>query len=150
LPSTLDAESSTDVGQHVDADYAEDGTLHVAYVDAIGQRLLHRAVSAGGTPGMVEIVDSGSRPDGPHPVGASASVDARGAAPSILYQDQGTADLEWATRAAGWTHAPLEQGPQGLGFSSHQVSEGAARYYTSWVFDRSTTPLGKLLLARMP
>jgi len=150
LPTTIDGGAGLDRGQHATLAYGSDGTLHLAYTDSIKGQLLYRSVSTGGTPSEMVIIDNGIRDDGPHPVGASASLTANATVPSVLYQDQATADLELASRGGSWSHAPLKQGAEGLGFSSHLVSTGATRHYTSWVFDRAASPIGRLSIDAIP
>jgi hypothetical protein len=137
---------TADVGQFANGAFADDGTLHVAYGDAHTGELLYRSISPGGAPSMAEVVDDGTRDDGPHPVGASASVLVIGGIVSILYQDQGSSDLLLAQRSGGWTQRALRSGPEGSGFSSHLVGDGTKAYYSSWVFDRSMMPIGRLVL----
>src|SRR5207249_3110010 len=64
---------ATDVGQFATAAVAPDGTLHVAYVDAIADSLLYKTVKAGVPSKSPETIDDGQRMDGPHPVGGGAS-----------------------------------------------------------------------------
>ena len=74
--SMLDGgDPSTDRGQFCSAQYSDDGTLHVAYVDAIADRLLYVESSTSASPSPTpEIVDDGMRDDGPHSVGAGAAL----------------------------------------------------------------------------
>src|SRR5262249_30755601 len=92
---------TTDVGQFVTARAAADGTVDVAYVDAVTDRLLYKAVKSGVVPGMVEVVDDGMRPDGPHPVGSGAALWTDGSTVKVAYQDQLLSDLMLATRSGG-------------------------------------------------
>jgi uncharacterized protein (TIGR03382 family) len=133
-----------DVGPFTTATFAMDGTLHLGYVDANAGTLLYKSVSPSGTPSAAQTVDDGMRDDGLHPVGASASVLLNGGNPQILYQDQATADLLIASGGGNWTHTAVRAGADGSGFSSHLVTDGARRYYTSWIFDRAMSPLGRL------
>jgi MYXO-CTERM domain-containing protein len=144
--------TSTDVGQHASAAFGSDGTLHVAYSDAIGDRLLYRSVS-GGTPGMVEVVDDGVREDGVHPVGAAASllVDANG--PRVVYQDQREADLWQAQRTGGgWDRRAVSADLGGHGFYARLVSDGKTTWLAQFVYDRQNggPPLGRVEIRAIP
>ncbi len=150
LPAVIDGkEPGGDFGQFASAAYDGDGTLHLAYRDAIAGRLLYRSINAGGTPSQQTVVDDGLRDDGPHPVGASASLVADGAGVAILYQDQATADLLLARQGGTWSRSDVRATDDGSGFSSHAVSSGGQRYYSTWVFDRAMTPLGRLVVDRI-
>src|SRR4030095_6666005 len=61
----------SDVGQFARARYGG-GQLHVAYVDAVSDRLLYYNVWGEGE--TREVIDDGLREDGPHPVGAGAAL----------------------------------------------------------------------------
>ena len=146
----------TDVGQFASPMVSADGTIHVAYVDAIGDRLLYKAVK-GGMAGMSpEVIDDGMRMDGIHPVGAGASLWTDGAAVRVVYQDQQTADLWQAARGGGgWgMPAPLHAGPAGYGFYPHLVSDGGNLYLTEFVYDRAAQAsgmnLGTLAVEKLP
>lgn len=103
-------DGKVDVGQHLGAAISEDGTLHVAYVDAVRDRLLYRAIKdgPGSMPGALEVIDDGTRGSGAaresHAVGAGATLFIDGGAPRVAYQDQTANTLELATRGGnGWT-----------------------------------------------
>jgi hypothetical protein len=151
-PSFLDGnDPTTDVGQFATAALAADGTLHVAYVDAVNDQLLYKQVPAGGTPPMTpEVVDDGMRPDGPHSVGAGANLvlDASGT-PRVVYQDQHASDLELAQRSGAWMHQDLMTGIPGYGFYPHQVIADGKLYLTEFVYDRQNgkPPLGTLQIS---
>ncbi|MEO6950356.1 MAG: hypothetical protein ABI321_00980 [Polyangia bacterium] len=149
LPQTLDGDAGTDYGQHVSAAYGADGTLHLAYVDAIGSSLVYRSVDSTGAASARTTIDDGLRSDGYHPVGASASLLVNGGDLSVLYQDQSTADLELGV-GLPFSHSDFLTGATGYGFSSHQIAVGTARYYTSYVVDRSGKPLGHIQLGTIP
>jgi hypothetical protein len=141
----------TDKGESANGVYDANGVLHLAYRDAIAGVLLYRTLDATGAPGAVEVVDDGERTDGLHQVGASASLLVENDTVFVLYQDQGSSDLLLAQRPSigGWTSTPVLAGAVGAGFSSHLVSDSGTSYYSTWTFDRSTTPLGKLVLSSM-
>jgi len=150
-PVVIDGKTAgQDVGQFASGSYATDGTLHLAYADAVNGALLYRSISSSGSSSQAEVVDNGIRADGLHPVGASASISAASGSVSILYQDQGASDLVLAEKSGSWTQTPIRAGADGAGFSSHLVDANGARYYTSWILDRAATPLGKLLLDKVP
>ena len=94
-----------------------DGTVHVAYQDALGDQLMY--TSWNGSPGTPVVVDDGQRAgDRPHPVGAAASIFMNGGEPAIAYQDGLASDVYLATRSADtWTTAALATGPLLDGFS---------------------------------
>jgi hypothetical protein len=126
-------------------------TVHVAYQDAVGDRLL--AVSwMGGTVGAVEVVDDGRRPgDRPHSVGASAQVLSTPAGLVVAYQDQTLSDLLVAGRdAAGTlTHTALAEGPPGYGFFIG-AALGERTWISHFVYDRASPAFGDLRLVNMP
>jgi len=95
-----------------------DGTVHVAYQDALGDQLMYTTWAAG-TAGVPEIVDDGERPgDRTHPVGAGAVIYLNNGAPTIAYQDGLTADVYLATKAGmAWMPTGLATGPLLDGFS---------------------------------
>ncbi|HEX6838571.1 MAG TPA: hypothetical protein VF334_18465, partial [Polyangia bacterium] len=132
---------TTDVGQFATAELAADDSLHVAYVDAINDRLLYKHVAGGAVPMTADVIDDGTRADGPHSVGAGANLalDVNGS-PRVVYQDQNTADLEVATTPGAWSHMDLETGIGGYGFYPHQLFEGGKLYFTEFVYDRSNGP----------
>ncbi|HEU5056730.1 MAG TPA: MYXO-CTERM sorting domain-containing protein, partial [Kofleriaceae bacterium] len=57
---SLDAAGGADTGMWCDALIDGEGTVHVAYQDAVGDRLLYTSWS-GGTAGAVELIDDGVR-----------------------------------------------------------------------------------------
>ena len=132
---------ATDVGQFATAQLAPDDSVHVAYVDAINDRLLYKHVAGGSVPMTADVIDDGTRSDGPHSVGAGANLalDA-GGSPRVVYQDQNSADLEVATTPGAWTHMDLETGIGGYGFYPHQIYAGGKLYFTEFVYDRSNGP----------
>jgi hypothetical protein len=139
---------ATDVGQFASAQLAADDSVHVAYVDAISDRLLYKHVAGGAAPMTADVVDDGTRSDGPHSVGAGANLalDVNGN-PRIVYQDQQLADLEVATNTGAWSHMDLETGLAGFGFYPHQLFVDGKLYMTEFVYDRQNgpgVPLGSL------
>ncbi len=150
LPNVIDGKDpGANMGEFANAAYDGDGTLHLAYRDAILGHLCYRSISASGTPSAQVVVDDGLRDDGPHPVGASASIIADDAGVAILYQDQASSDLLLAQKGGAWSRADVRATDEGSGFSSHVVSGKGQRYYSSWVFDRSATPIGRLVVDRL-
>ncbi|MBV8761054.1 MAG: hypothetical protein JO257_27410, partial [Deltaproteobacteria bacterium] len=107
-----------DRGMWSSAAVAADGTVHVAYQDALADELLYTTWSNGmaGTP---EIVDDGTRAgDRTHPVGAAATLYLSNGTPTIAYQDGMTADVYLAQKSgAMWTTMGLATGPLLDGFS---------------------------------
>jgi MYXO-CTERM domain-containing protein len=146
--TTLDGgDPSTDRGQFASARLGDDFTLHVAYVDAISDRLLYLDVQAG-TPSAPEVVDDGNRDDGPHSVGAGAALYVAGGSVGVVYQDQLLSDLVVAKKSGTWTHTPLQTGTIGFGWWPHVVSDGGKSYLTQFVYDRGAgEPPGNFVIA---
>lgn len=126
-------DGKVDVGQHLGAALAEDGTLHLAYVDALLDRLLYRAIRQGkATP--VELADDGIRGAGmdraQHAVGAGAMVFLDGGVVRVAYQDQTLGTLEVATREpSGWSRRTLGPG----GTRSRGYYPQVVRLGTQWI-----------------
>ena len=79
-----------------------DGTVHIAYQDALGDQLMYTTWN--GAPGTPEVVDDGQRAgDRTHPVGAGASIYLVNGGPVIAYQDGLTSDVYTAAKASTWT-----------------------------------------------
>jgi hypothetical protein len=139
---------ATDVGQFATAALGADDSVHVAYVDAISDRLLYKHVVGGSVPMTADVIDDGQRAGGPHSVGGGANLalDASGN-PRVVYQDQQTADLEVATYAGAWSHMDLMTGIAGYGFYPHQIFADGKLWLTQFVYDRQNgagAPLGSL------
>jgi hypothetical protein len=134
-------DATTDVGQFASVALAADDSVHVAYVDAISDRLLYKHVAGGAVPMSPDVVDDGARADGPHSVGGGANLalDSNGA-PRIVYQDQQLADLEVATNGGSWAHMDLQTGIAGYGFYPHQLFVDGKLYMTEFVYDRQNGP----------
>ncbi|MGZ3438633.1 MAG: hypothetical protein ACXVDD_03930, partial [Polyangia bacterium] len=140
--SLLDGnDPTTDVGQFASVQLGADDSVHVAYVDAISDRLLYKHIAGGAVPMSPDVVDDGTRGDGPHSVGGGANLalDVSGN-PRIVYQDQNTSDLEVATNAGAWAHMDLETGLAGFGYYPHQVYADGKLYMTEFVYDRQNGP----------
>lgn len=127
------------------------GTLHYVRID--GASLAVKGTS---------VIDDGLRPDGRHPVGADASLalDASNQV-RVIYQDQQTADVLAATRAAsgGWTPNTatdanlgrlLKGGDEGFGFYLDLVSAGGSLYGCSFVYTAGGKPPGALAFFAVP
>jgi MYXO-CTERM domain-containing protein len=138
---------ATDVGQFCTARFGDDGTLHVAYVDAQSDQLLYRSVTSG-TPSSTQVVDDGTRNDGEHPVGAYASLYAGSGKVDIVYQDEATADLLGVLGPGTWTRNDISTGMPGYGFFPRLASDGTGLWLSQMVYDRNlaTPPLGRLQL----
>lgn len=122
---TLDG-GTGNVGQHLSAVYGDDGTLHIAYQDAVHDRLLYRPVKTDGTLGPVETVDDGARGAGDsrelHSVGSHAALFVDSGTLRVAYQDQTAVSLELGSRGTGWTHETRGPGgSQGRGFYNQAV-----------------------------
>ena len=123
----LDAQVATDTGQWSSLGVAADGSVHVAFQDAVEDSLRYLTWTAGTISG-IEMVDDGIRSqDRNHPVGAASAViiEPSGTV-AIVYQDAAQSDLLFARRdgAGVWTHGDLLAGEPGYGFYNAAVSEG--------------------------
>lgn len=133
---------------------ADGDTIHVAYQDALADRLLYTTWSAAGGAGAIEVVDDGTREgDRPHAVGAGAALALDGAGrPAVVYQDGTDIALRFARRDAGgaWQHAVLLDGAELFGFYNRAVREGDAIRVSTYAYDRAVYPPGELRLTRLP
>jgi hypothetical protein len=106
MPTVLDGGGSgVDRGMWSSAAVASDGTVHVAYQDAIGNQVMYTTWK-GGTPGTPDVVDDGERTgDRPHIVGAAATMFLVNDSPNIAYQDGLASDVDVSTMASAgaWT-----------------------------------------------
>jgi hypothetical protein len=144
---------NTDVGQFPAAAVADGGTLHVAYVDAINDRLLYKTVTAGAPAMTADVIDDGMRTDGPRPVGSGAALILEGGSPRVVYQDQQRSDLMDARKGAMWTRNAIKQGAPGYGWWPHLVSDGGRTYLGQLIYDRAIQPpmpIGRFDLSAMP
>lgn len=148
----LDAAADTDTGMWVSMQVDRDGMVHVAYQDALADQLLYTTWQ-NGQRGQIEVVDSGIRAgDRPHPVGASAAltVDDTGRI-SVAYQDALSHDLLIATREdSSWTRNDLATGQDLYGFYVRAVPVDGSIVISSYAYDRTTSPLGQLMISRTP
>jgi hypothetical protein len=123
-----------DRGMWSSATVGQDGTVHVAYQDALGDQLMYTTWN-GGTAGTPEVVDDGERTgDRPHPVGAGNAIylDSSGT-PTIAYQDGMTADVYVATRGPSmWSTTPLATGPLLDGFSIGATTAHGGTAVLAW------------------
>jgi MYXO-CTERM domain-containing protein len=142
---------STDVGQFCTAQVASDGTILVAYVDAIEDRLLYTTVTGGMPEKSPELIDDGIRDDGKHPVGAGAAMVLVGNSPRVVYQDQAVSDLLSATRGSMWTHQPLDTGVAGFGWWPRLAQDGGNIWLGQFVYDRENgaPPVGTFQLSTL-
>ncbi|HSN28962.1 MAG TPA: hypothetical protein VLT45_21895 [Kofleriaceae bacterium] len=110
--------AGADRGMWSSAVVAGDGTVHVAYQDALADELMYTSWN-NGTAGTPEVVDDGTRMgDRTHPVDAAASIYLSNGTPTIAYQDGMTADVYLAQKSgATWTTTGLATGPLLDGFS---------------------------------
>jgi hypothetical protein len=104
MPTVLDGgTTTTDRGMWSSAAVASDGTVHIAYQDAIGDQVMYTTWK-GGTAGTPEVVDDGERPgDRPHNVGAAATMYLVNDSPNIAYQDGLASDVDVSTLAGPGT-----------------------------------------------
>ncbi len=144
----LDASPDTDTGMAASMAIDDAGTVHVAYQDALGDRLLYTSWSAG-TVGPVEVVDDGTRTgDRSHPVGAGAAVFLVGGQPAVAYQDGATSDLIFAQRSGdgSWSRGDLLVGANLDGFYVSAATAGNALGISSYSYDRGYYPPGDLVV----
>jgi MYXO-CTERM domain-containing protein len=148
----LDALAATDTGQWCSLAVGGDGTVHVAYQNAVDDTLRYITFS-GGMPGVSELVDDGVRADRPHPVGAASAVviDATGGV-AIAYQDSFDNDVLVARRDAGgvWTHTPLLMGPTGYGFYTSAVVDAGTIWVATFGYSTEKYPPGEVFVTKMP
>lgn len=153
LVDGMAANTTTDVGQFCTVALGSDDSVHVAYVDAISDRLLYKHVVGGSVPMTADVVDDGARAGeiGRHSVGAGANLILDGSGnPRVVYQDQTSHNLELATNGGSWSHQDLLTGFPGYGFYPHQILAGGKLYLTEFVYDRqngSPAPLGSLQIS---
>jgi MYXO-CTERM domain-containing protein len=136
--------AGADRGMWSTATVATDGTVHVAYQDALGDQLMYTTWN--GTPGVPEVVDDGTRTgDRTHPVGAGAVIYLNNGTPTIAYQDGLTADVYTAVKAgAAWMPTGLATGPLLDGFSI-AVTTGHGTPVLAWdTLDPSQDPANGL------
>jgi hypothetical protein len=148
----LDADPATDTGMNADLAVGSDGTVHVAYQDALGDQLLYTSWAAG-TQRDIEVVDDGTRSGETrtHPVGAGAAVLITGGNPAIAYQDGATADLLLATRSGdSWSRSDLLTGITLDGFHVDADTSGDLAGISSYRYDRAFFPPGELVITTIP
>ncbi|HUJ59318.1 MAG TPA: hypothetical protein VLX92_12520, partial [Kofleriaceae bacterium] len=106
-----------DRGMWSSAVVASDGTIHVAYQEALGDQLMYTTWNS--TPGTPVVVDDGTRAgDRTHPVGAGNTIYLVNGTPTIAYQDGLDADVYIASGSGTtWTVMPFATGPMLDGFS---------------------------------
>ncbi len=109
--------AGADRGMWSEAVAGSDGTVHIAYQDALGDQLFY--TSWNGSPGAIELVDDGTRSEGrTHNVGAGTAIYLDGGSPVIAYQDGLVSDTMLASRASGsWTKNAIGSGALLDGFS---------------------------------
>jgi MYXO-CTERM domain-containing protein len=150
--SNLAVETATDMGQWASLIVGGDGTLRVAFQDALGDTLRYLEVSNGSV-SAIEMVDSGLRDDRPHPVGAAATLffDAGGQL-GVLYQDAATNDLLLGRRDASgtWSHTELMVGPIGYGFYNAAAVSGGKTWVATFGYDREKFPPGEVIVQALP
>jgi uncharacterized protein (TIGR03382 family) len=130
-----------DRGMWSNAVVAADGTVHIAYQDALGDQLMYTTWN--NTPGMPEIVDDGERPnDRTHPVGAAATIYLDNGTPTIAYQDGLTSDVYTAVKSgASWMPTGLATGPLLDGFSIGVTTSHNGKPVMAWdTLDPSQDP----------
>jgi hypothetical protein len=136
--------ATTDRGMWISTVVGADGTLNIAYQDAIADELLYTTWN--GTAGMPEVVDDGARTgDRTHPVGAASAIYIASGAPAIAYQDGMTSDVYVAGRTGSWSTAALVTGPLLDGFSIAATTAHAGTPFLAWgTKDPNATPIESL------
>jgi hypothetical protein len=136
--------AGADRGMWATAVVAGDGTVHLAYQDALGDQLMYTTWN--GNPGTPEVVDDGVRAgDRTHPVGQAAAIYMAAGAPAIAYQDGMTSDVYVASKGAAWATTPLVQGPLLDGFSLAATAAHNNVPVIAWESkDPAATPIGTL------
>ncbi|MCB9556042.1 MAG: hypothetical protein H6707_08055 [Deltaproteobacteria bacterium] len=157
---TITGTSSDRAGRFASAIASPSGEIHVVHQRGDALHYL-RLDSSTLKPAISEVVDDGTRKGAIHVVGADGAIalDANGF-PHLIYQDQQTADLLYASRASGsWqpsqtTDANLGRlikgGNLGFGFFSDLVSHGGAIYGVTLAFAPGQTPAGNLAFFKLP
>jgi MYXO-CTERM domain-containing protein len=143
---------SGDDGQWTSMAIASDGTVHIAYQDALHDRLMH-VTWKDGVATLPEVVDDGLRTgDRPHPVGGGAHLffDKDGAI-GILYQDEATSDLLLARQGSGgtWTHSVYLEGAIGYGFYNAHANQGRTTWIGTYGYERDKFPPGEVYLQKL-
>jgi hypothetical protein len=134
-----------DRGMWASAAVGGDGTVHVAYQDALGDQLVYTTWN--GAPGTPEIVDDGQRTgDRTHPVGAAASIYLVAGSPAIAYQDGLTSDVYLATRGGTWTTTSIASGPLLDGFFIAATTFKGAPVLAWGQIDPARTPIHGLVV----
>lgn len=157
--ATLKGGGKESVGAFASAAADSSGTVHVAYQDRIKTTLHYLQLNPSTMKATVsETIDTGLRSDGQHPVGADVALAvAASGAVKVIYQDQMTADLLYATRSGtnSWTPNTtsnanlgrlLKGGAKGYGFFSDAVASGTTFYGSTFYFDVKGSPEGGLEL----
>jgi hypothetical protein len=126
-----------------------DGTVHIAYQDALGDQLMYTTWN--GSPGTPEVVDDGVRDgDRTHPVGAGSAIYLDGGSPVILYQDGLVSDVVRATRAGGsWAVAAIKTGPLLDGFGI-AATTGHGSPTAAWGTEDPSLPVPMTLTVAAP
>jgi MYXO-CTERM domain-containing protein len=147
----VDSTTTEDTGMWAHSVVDSSGIVHIAYQDALGDRLLYTTWN-NGTIGPVDVVDDGVRDgDRAHAVGASAAVMLTGSGVAIAYQDGLSSDMMIAqNNGSGWTHGPLETGIHLYGFFINSATGGGSTHISSYVYDRAIYPPGELLITPLP
>ena len=153
VPAAAFADPSLDTGMWLTMAAGDNNEVHLAFQDATGDRLMY-ARFADGVLSTPEFVDDGVRSgdDRAHPVGASASIVlGRDRAPTIVYQDGLTSDVEVASNEQGsWQRTTLMQGPRLDGFFVDAASDGSVPWMSHYFYDRAENPMGELEIVTLP
>ncbi|HEY1554519.1 MAG TPA: hypothetical protein VGF94_06760 [Kofleriaceae bacterium] len=147
--------AGADRGMWSAAVVAPDGTVHVAYQDALGDQVMYTTWN-NGTAGTPEVVDDGTATsdntgeragDRTHPVGAGAAIWLANGAPSIAYQDALDADVYVATKGATWTVNDITNTPLLDGFSIGAAIGPSGQPVLAWdARDPAQTPPNQLVV----
>jgi MYXO-CTERM domain-containing protein len=140
--------AGADRGIWASATAGDDGTVHIAYQDALGDQLMYTSW-ANGAPGTPAVVDDGQRTgDRPHPVGTGSSIYVSGGEPAIVYQDGLVSNVRLATRAGGtWTHAAIQDSPTLDGFSIGATTGHGSPVFAWGTLDPTQPVVGTLTVS---
>lgn len=144
-------DTSGDRGRYASMAIGADDTVHVAYQDAVDDRLL-ATTYAGGMIGRPEVIDDGRRAgDRPHAVGAAVRLVLVGGVPVVAYQDGTTADLLWSARSDGdgWSGGEVMTGELGYGFHIAAAAAAGGVWCSTYAYDPARWPPGHTEVRRL-
>lgn len=141
-------DGKSDLGRHIGAAIATDGTVHIAFSTA-DSRLMYRAYKPGAMMmAKSELVDDGVRMGDSQAVGAGATLYLEADKPVIAYQNSTSGTLELARRdmaGTGWTKKTLA-GAAGIsrGYYPQAVNLGGKWWVLDVVLDRKADAFAQI------